>query len=132
VAIFWRIVEQLLMMDGEPLPESMRRWRMLVALLLLGFGLHICWACGLFKPFGIDGFVTAVDLRAITNRLDTAAGATDAVQDRLLKKSIVDTRILQCNAASKRYFTDRLQEQLDEYYASNKRSFNLPTCEELN
>lgn len=130
--LFWRIVEQLLMIDGNPTTESMRRWRVLVAILLLGFGLHILWACGLFKPIGIEGFVTAQDLRAITSRLDVAANQTQEVQDRLLKKSILDTRILQCNAASKRYFTDRLQEQLDEYYTLNKRAFVVPNCAELN
>jgi hypothetical protein len=128
----WKVVEQLLMIDGQSSPGSMVRWRVLVAILLLGFGMHILWACGMFKPFGIDGFVTAADLRSITAKLDTAASTSSEVQDRLLKKSILDTRILQCNAASKRYFTDRLNEQLDEYYAVNKRGFNLPTCQELN
>ena len=103
----------------------------MVALFLIGFATHVMWACGWFSPFGLGGFAQSKDLQKISDRLDTAAAATLEVQDRLLKKSIVDTRILQCNAQQKRFFSERLQDQLEEYFRLNKRTYDLPNCEDL-
>ena len=119
------------MMDDSS-PSAMRQWRVLVAMCIIAFFVHILAACGLLKFMGIDGFANTKEMATITQRLDAAAGQTAEIQDRLLQKTIIDVRIQQCAATSKRYFTDRLRELADEYYRLNKRSFAVPDCEALN
>jgi hypothetical protein len=128
---FWHLVEKLLMIDDEN-PAAMRQWRVLVAMCLLAFFVHILAACGVLKWMGVDGFAQAKELTTITQRLDAAATQTADIQDRLLQKAIVDVRIQQCAATSKRYYTDHLRELTEEYYRLNKRSFAVPDCEALN
>lgn len=128
---FWRFVEMLLMIDDSN-PAAMRQWRILVALCLLGFAIHIAIACGYLKFMGLDGFADGKQLTEIAQRLGVAASQTADIQDRLLQKAIIDVRIQQCAATSKRYFTDHLRELTEEYYQTNKRPFDVPSCEALN
>lgn len=125
-AALWRFVEIILMMeDNSPSAVKQRAWRMAVAMSILFLLAQVAASYGLFRFAGVDGFAQARDITDIRTR-------TSDIQDRLLQKSIIDVRIQQCTATSKRFFSDRLRELTDEYYATNKRSFDLPTCEALN
>lgn len=124
VTSLWRLLEMILMIDDDS-PAALRRWRTTVAMLMLFFLVHALGAYGLLKFVGIDGFARNVELINVTGRLSD-------IQDRLLQKSIIDVRIQQCAASSKRYFTDHLRELTDEYWRVNKRGFDVPTCEALN
>lgn len=114
-----------MMEDTSPGAQRQRAWRMAVAMSILFLLAQVAASYGLFRFAGIDGFAQARDITDIRAR-------TTEIQDRLLVKSIVDVRIQQCTASSKRWFTDRLRDLMDEYYAANKRNFDLPTCEALN
>lgn len=128
---FWGLMETLLMIDDDN-PVAQRRWRMTVAMVLLFFLIHVLASYGLLRFIGVEGFVQNSELRVISNRLDVAANTANDIQDRLLQKSIIDVRIQQCGAIQKRYFTDRLRELTEEYYQTNKRGFDVPSCEALN
>lgn len=132
--MFDRIVRfvEILLMVNEDTPVAQRQWRMVVALCILGFSLHIVWACGWLDYFGIPGFAQSRELIAIKQRLDAAAADSSRIQERLLQKSIIDVRIQQCNATAKRFYTDHMRELTDEYYATNHRVFDLPDCKDLN
>jgi hypothetical protein len=130
----WKIVETLLMIDDKDLDSTlgMRRWRGLVALFVLLFAVHIAWACGILSSLGLEGFAQARDIKAVSNQLTSAKDAVAQIQAQILEKSIIDIRIQQCLSQSKRYYTDRLRELSDQYYATNQHQFVLPTCAELN
>jgi hypothetical protein len=129
-APFWRLVEILLMIDDNPV--AMRKWRLLVAMALLFLIVQVCASYGMLRFIGVEGFVKNSELTAISQRLETAAGQTAEIKSRLLEQAIIAARVQQCTATSKRYFTDHLRELMDEYYYTNKRPFDLPTCEALN
>ena len=130
MSFFAKWLAILLAIDDTP--QGMRRWRLLVGTSIAVFGLFILWALGLGSHLGLSsGFAHASDLTDIKNGIQKAADVADEVKLRLLKKSIVDTRILQCNADSKRYYTQRLEELTDEYYADTKSVFVVPDCGDL-
>jgi hypothetical protein len=131
VQIFWRVAEMLLMIDDKN-PNSTRQWRVLVSMMMVGVIVHILWACGGLKFIGIDGFAQSVEVKAITARLDQTAAAIAEVQNRQLETAITDTRIAQCNAITKRFYTDHLRDLADEYFRQNKRPYEIPRCDELN
>jgi hypothetical protein len=131
IAQIVKLVRMLIMVDADD-PPSMRRWRFLVAICILAFAIHVVWACGLLQTFGIDGFAQNHDLKGIGVKLDAAASDSARVQERLLEKSIIDVRIQQCNATSKRFYTDHLRELTDYYYNMNHRTFEMPDCQDLN
>lgn len=114
-----------MMEDISPAAQRNRAWRIAVGMSILFLLAQVAASYGLLRFAGIEGFAQARDIN------DIRARTTD-IQDRLLQKSIIDVRIQQCTATSKRYFTDRLRELTDEYYSANKRAFDVPTCEALN
>jgi hypothetical protein len=130
MAKLMQLLEILFMIEDTP--QSHRRWRLLVSMFLLAFLFHVGWACGYFSSLGLgNGFVKASDIVRIQLGIDTAANIAQDVQMKLLKKSIIDTRILQCKADSKRYFTQRLDDLMDEYYDATKKTYALPSCTDL-
>lgn len=124
-------VFEILFFMGDS-PQGTRQWRMLVSLFVLLFTFHIVWACGYLNAMGLGpGFAQGKDLIAIKAGVDAAGTTATDVQMKLLRKSIIDTKILECNAASKRYFTERLRELTDEYFGQTKNSFTVPDCKDL-
>lgn len=116
----------------EDSPTSVRRWRLTIGCFVIAFGLHVLWACNYGKLVGIGGgFARADDLVDIKAQLANAASTSTDVQLKLLRKSIIDTRIQQCNAKSKLFFTQHLEELLDEYDAIVKVPYKVPACEDL-
>ena len=127
---FLKLLTILLMLDDAP--EAQRRWRQLVSIMVAVFALHILWSCGWGAKVGLSsGFAQVTDIVEIKAQLALAADVATAVKIRLLKKSIIDTRILQCNADSKRYYTQRLEELTDEYFQDTKAIFSVPDCGDL-
>lgn len=131
VQAFWRIAEMLLMVDDKN-PNSTRQWRVLVSMMILAMVVHILWACGGLKFIGIEGFAQSAEVHALAAQITTTGQAVIDVQNRQLETAITDTRIAQCNAQAKRFYTDRLRELMEEYYRTNKRPYDVPRCDELN
>lgn len=129
--IFWRIAEMLLMIDDKN-PNSTRQWRVLVSMMILAMAVHILWACGGLKFIGIEGFAQSAEVHALAIQINQTGQAVIDVQNRQLETAITDTRIAQCNAQAKRFYTDRLRELMEEYYRTNKRAYDVPRCDELN
>ena len=127
----WQAVEFLLMVDDSS-KINIRQWRLLIAIAVLGFAFHIVWACGWLRQFGLYGFAQESEIQAISLQLSAAAADTKEVKLSLLKQTIISTRIQQCNATSKRYFTRELERVTDEYYSIERRPFDVPKCDELN
>lgn len=123
---------EILLMVTDERRQGVRQWRLIVALCIFGFMLHIVWACGWLSYFGIEGFAQAKELKGIQQKLDVAANDAGRIQARLLEKSIIDVRIQQCQATVKRFYSEQLRELTDEYYKTNNREYQLPTCAELN
>jgi hypothetical protein len=132
--MFDRIVKVLviLFMVDDDTPDGKRRWQLFVSLFILMFSFHILWACGYLKVLGIGGgFAQTTDMTDIKTQLSLAANSTTDIRVRLLKHSIIEARIQQCNATTKLYFTNRLNELLDEYYVLTKIVLVVPACDDL-
>lgn len=68
-----QILDTLFMIDDKP--SSIRRWRTMMALITLGFALHIAWACGWLPP--LEGFALASDLRDGTTSVKSQISRLD-------------------------------------------------------
>jgi hypothetical protein len=101
-------------------------------MMILALVVHVLWACGGLKFIGIEGFAQSAEVHALAAQINTTGQAVIDVQNRQLETAITDTRIAQCNAQAKRFYTDRLRELMEEYYRANKRTYELPRCDELN
>jgi len=55
----------------------------------------------------------------------------DRIEIRLLEKDLLDTRVGQCTAADKSYFTDRLSTLRREYKKMTGEDWPIPECSEL-
>lgn len=125
-----KAVDALFLIDDTP--STRRQWRLLVALFILLFTFHVAWACGWLNAYGLgQGFVQGTQLEGVQRAIDLAASNAMDVKLKLMRKAIMDTRIQECKSESKRYFNQRLSEQLDEYYDLTKKVFNLPECSDL-
>jgi hypothetical protein len=136
---FARILDILLM--TEDTPQGRRRWQLLVGIFICIFGFHVLWACGYLEKLGIGaGFAKAGDISSfaktddlviIKQQLIEHGAAMNEVQVKLLKHQIIEAKIQQCNASSKLYFTQRINELMDEYYSLTRVRFDMPACEDL-
>jgi hypothetical protein len=122
---------------------DVKRHRTYVALFIMAFGLHVLWACGYFKRFGLEGFSTVQEVTAVNQTMEIFKTSITAVlsehgsqlkdiQRQALEKNIVTAKQNECEATKKRYFAQRLLELNNQYLTLTGHDFHdMPACEDL-
>lgn len=130
---FWERVEHVasLLIAANETPQAQQRWRQVIGVCVVGFFAYALWSCGYATNYGYPGFVRINDLAPIETKLDTSAAIAEKVEVKLLKQEIMATKLLQCNAESKRYYTAELDRLCDDYLHATHSTFDVPGCKDL-
>lgn len=145
--IFTKIIEMLFF--AEQSPEAMRRWRLMVSMILLMFMICGFWAIGGLARFGLPGFLVAP---IIDNRISQAIAPlheeqvrqgsllsflSDQVRDSLAEGKAAEIRavsIKRCKShdePERDNFTREIDRKQAEYFKLNSRYYSTPTCDQL-
>ena len=104
------------------------KWRLAVFATIIVIVAHAMWGHGWLSGIGLgDGYAYADSLKSV--RADVSQ-----IQAALTEQRIFDLRIRQCEADTqeqKRFYTQRVQELMNEYRAITGTEYRLPACEEL-
>src|SRR5487761_2031429 len=122
----WKVAEFLLAVDVND-KSQIRRWRLLVGLIMLLFCAHILWAAGAFQSIGLSGSASRAELQAdmasVTSQMKNQERATTKINVTLLEQAMLTATTQRCQAASKMYFTNVLLGLQDQYYALEGHAF---------
>jgi hypothetical protein len=118
--------------DMDASPQHQLRWRMSIAMLLLGSvsvqAVHVLIACGWLAGYGISGFAYANDVNQLIQ-------AQQRMEVRQVEKNLMDldSALCKAEAAGKatRYIAEQIRAGITEYRALSGLEWVRPTCAEL-
>ena len=122
-------------------PKAMSLWRFVIGglVMLAIIALLIAWGYG--QRFGVHGFAletdvtaasekSAIAIKKVTDTLDDHSSQFKEIRTASIENSIIAAKQQQCQATKKIFFTDRIRELTDQYYALTGRLPSIPNCED--
>lgn len=114
-----------------------RRWRWAVfvsiVLLVFSFTTNVVLSWG-YEPY-VEGFVRKSEYEKAEamakQSLDRNVVSIQRIEVRLLTQDLLATRVGQCRSTDKSYFTNRLEELMQEYQMMTNREWRVPDCSQV-
>ena len=145
--MFEKVVEVLIAVDGNP--AAQRKWRLMIAIIVLVLIVFVMWAIGSFEKFNLPGFAMSAEVdahitRAISpvheeqlknsQKLESLA---DQVRDSLAEtkaseiRAVAVKRCKEKNSDQREYLNREIDRAQSEYFKLVSRYYAIPACDSL-